>query len=153
MNSTQAFSQAREFLLRHRTDYDAAMAGFRWPRLPRFNWAIDWFDEFARNNTRTALRIVHDVGDQPREVSATFAELSGRSTRVANWLHGRAVEKGDRILVMLPNTLPLWELMLGAMKLGAVIIPATTQLTRDDLADRIAFIQNGSGAVPGPFDC
>jgi len=24
---------------------------------------------------------------------------------------------------------------------------------RDDLADRIAFIQNGSGAVPGPMDC
>src|SRR5437763_5570484 len=24
---------------------------------------------------------------------------------------------------------------------------------RDDLAERIAFIQNGSGAVPGPFDC
>ena len=26
-------------------------------------------------------------------------------------------------------------------------------LTRDDLAERIAFVQNGSGAVPGPFDC
>jgi cystathionine beta-lyase/cystathionine gamma-synthase len=24
---------------------------------------------------------------------------------------------------------------------------------RDDLAERVAFIQNGSGAVPGPFDC
>lgn len=24
---------------------------------------------------------------------------------------------------------------------------------RDDLAERLAFIQNGSGAVPGPFDC
>src|SRR5205085_1973040 len=83
--------------------------------------------EYARNNTRTALRIVHDGGDKPREVSATFAELSERSTRVASWLHGRGVEKGDRILVMLPNTLPLWELMLGAMKLGAVIIPATAQ--------------------------
>ncbi len=57
---------------------------------------------------------------------------------MANWLHQRGVEKGDRVLVMLPNTLPLWELMLGAMKLGAVIIPATTQLTRDDLADRIS---------------
>ena len=25
--------------------------------------------------------------------------------------------------------------------------------SRDDLAERLAFIQNGSGAVPGPFDC
>ena len=138
MNPTQAFSQARELLLRHRTDYAAAVKQFHWPRLARFNWAIDWFDEYARGNRRTALRIIHDGGDKPREVSATFADLSERSTRVANWLHGRGVEKGDRVLVMLPNTLPLWEFMLGAMKLGAVIIPATTQLTRDDLADRIS---------------
>ncbi|HET7787709.1 MAG TPA: AMP-binding protein [Myxococcales bacterium] len=138
MNPTQAFSQARELLLRHRTDYDAAVKQFQWPQLRRFNWGIDWFDEYARGNTRTALRIVHDGGDKPREVSATFSELSERSTRVANWLHGRGVEKGDRVLVMLPNTLPLWEFMLGAMKLGAVIIPATTQLTREDLADRIS---------------
>ena len=103
MNPTHAFSNAREFLLRRRTEYDAAMAEFRWPRLPRFNWAVDWFDEYARGNTRTALRIVHDGGDKPREVSATFADLSERSTRVANWLHGRGVAKGDRILVMLPN--------------------------------------------------
>jgi acetyl-CoA synthetase len=39
---------------------------------------------------------------------------------------------------MLPNTVPLWELLLAAMKLGAVVIPSTTQLTRDDLEDRVA---------------
>ncbi len=138
MNPTQAFSRARELLLRNRTDYDAAVKQFEWPRLRRFNWGIDWFDEYARGNTRTGLRIVHDGGDKPREVSASFAELSERSTRVASWMHARGVEKGDRILLMLPNTMPLWELMLAAMKLGAVIIPATTQLTREDLADRIS---------------
>jgi cystathionine gamma-lyase len=26
-------------------------------------------------------------------------------------------------------------------------------VNRDDLAERLAFVQNGSGAVPGPFDC
>ena len=39
---------------------------------------------------------------------------------------------------MLGNVVPLWECMLAAMKLGAVVIPATTLLTRDDLADRFA---------------
>ncbi|MGE5141107.1 MAG: AMP-binding protein, partial [Rudaea sp.] len=32
---------------------------------------------------------------------------------------------------------PLWELTLAAIKLGAVVSPATTLLTRDDLIDRI----------------
>ena len=48
------------------------------------------------------------------------------------------MRRGDRILVMLGNVVPLWECMLAAMKLGAVIVPATTLLTRNDLADRFA---------------
>jgi acetyl-CoA synthetase len=39
---------------------------------------------------------------------------------------------------MLGNVAPLWECMLAAMKLGAVIVPATTLLTRGDLGDRFA---------------
>ncbi len=39
---------------------------------------------------------------------------------------------------MLGNIPPLWETMLAVMKLGGVIIPATTLLTPDDLADRIS---------------
>ena len=46
------------------------------------------------------------------------------------------MRRGDRILLMLGNVVPLWEVMLAAMKLGAVVIPATTLLTPDDLADR-----------------
>jgi len=34
------------------------------------------------------------------------------------------VRRGDHILVMLGNQAPLWEVMLAAMKLGAVVIPA-----------------------------
>ncbi|MEI6219450.1 MAG: AMP-binding protein, partial [bacterium] len=39
-------------------------------------------------------------------------------------------------LMMLGNEVPLWETMLAAIKLGAVLIPATTLLTPDDLLDR-----------------
>jgi acetyl-CoA synthetase len=47
------------------------------------------------------------------------------------------VRRGDRILIMLQNQVALWEVMLAAMKLGAVTIPATTLLAHDDLTDRI----------------
>ena len=134
MNSTDAFRRARDFLHQHREDYEAAYRGFRWPELGSFNWALDWFDVLAEGNAGTALHIVDDDG---REAKLSYAELAERSNRVAVFLRRLGVERGHRILMMLPNSVPIWEVMLGAMKLGAVIIPATSLLTPEDLRDRL----------------
>jgi acetyl-CoA synthetase len=131
--SAANFLAAREFLLEAREDYDRAYRDFHWPALDRFNWALDYFDRMAFRNDRPALWIVNEGGDEHK---LTFAEMAERSSRVANHLRGLGVERGDRILLMLGNVVPLWEVMLAAMKLGAVTIPATTLLTRDDLLDR-----------------
>ena len=130
-----AFTQARDFLLKHRTDYPTAYRDFQWPRLTEFNWALDYFDAMARGNDAAALHIVAEDG---AEVRRNFAQLSARSGQVANWLRAQGVQRGDRILLMMGNELPLWELMLACIKLGAVMIPATPMLTPDDLADRLA---------------
>src|SRR5262249_47453137 len=45
--------------------------------------------------------------------------------------------RGDHLLLVLNNVAPLWEVMLAAMKLGVVVIPATTLLTAEELADRV----------------
>jgi len=131
--SAAAFLTARDFLWRHRTDYDTAYRDFRWPALDRFNWALDYFDPMARGNEKPALWIVNEGAGETKH---SFAELSERSSRVANYLRGLGVKRGDRILLMLGNVVPLWEVMLAAMKLGAVVIPATTLLNRGDLLDR-----------------
>jgi acetyl-CoA synthetase len=134
MRSTDAFRRARDFLQAHRTDYATACAEFRWPVLDTFNWALDWFDVIAEGNRGTALHIVEDDG---REVKLSYGELAERSNRVAVFLRRLGVERGDRILMMLPNSVPIWEVMLAGMKLGAVIIPATSLLTPEDLRDRL----------------
>jgi acetyl-CoA synthetase len=132
---TAAYRAARDLLLRHRTDYETARAQFTWPDLDEFNWALDWFDVLAAEHPeRDALRVVTADSD----VRLSYAELAARSNQVANWLRGLGVRRGDRVLVMLGNIAPLWEVILAAMKLGAVIIPASTLLGPDDLADRIA---------------
>ncbi len=119
------FLAARDFLLRHREDYETAYREFRWPKLDRFNWALDYFDVMARDNAQPALWLVdEDAG----ETKLSFAELSERSNRVANAFRRLGVRRGDRVLLMLGNVVPLWECMLAAMKLGAVIVPATTLL-------------------------
>ncbi|MFL9654978.1 isobutyrate:CoA ligase IbuL [Streptomyces sp. PB17] len=132
--ATELFRSARDFLLEHREDYTAAYEGFRWPRPDAFNWALDWFDVIADGNGRTALHIVEEDG---REVRVSFAEMSARSNRVANRLREWGVGPEDRILVMLGNQAELWETALAAMKLRAVVIPATTLLGPADLRDRV----------------
>lgn len=132
-SSAQAFLAARDLLLLHRRDIKAARAAFRWPALGRFNWALDHFDRMAAGNEASALRF---VAPGAPETSISFAALSARSNQVANHLRALGVRRGDRILLLLGNVQPLWEAMLAAMKLGAVVIPATTMLTEDDLRDR-----------------
>ena len=127
------FLAARDLLLRHRTDPAAAHAAFQWPRLGAFNWALDHFDRMAAGNEATALRI---LGPGAEDDAISFAALSARSNQVANGLRALGVKRGDRVLLLLGNVRPLWEAMLAAIKLGAVVIPATTMLTPDDLQDR-----------------
>ena len=133
---TDAFRAARDLLLRHRDDYRAATSEFSWPTLDEFNWALDWFDVIAAEHPdREALRVVAADGAEAR---LSYAELAARSNQVANWLRDLGVRRGDRLLLMLGNVAPLWEVILAAMKLGAVIIPASTLLGSEDLTDWIA---------------
>ncbi len=131
---TQKFRSARDLLLANRSEYDTAYQEFVWPEFDRFNWALDWFDTIAQGNDHPALWIVEEDG---RETKRTFAEMAEQSNRVANWLRSQGVRRGDRVILMLGNQVELWETILAAMKLGAVIIPASTLLGPAELKDRI----------------
>jgi acetyl-CoA synthetase len=135
--ATGAFRAARDLLLGFREDYAAARSAFRWPRPEHFNWALDWFDVIAADpvtGPRTALWITEEDGGETR---ISFREMAERSSRVAGWLRARGVRAGDRVLVMLGNQAEQWETALAAMKLRAVVIPATPLLGPADLRDRI----------------
>src|SRR6476620_3087864 len=133
------FQEARAFLLKHRADYDMAVKQFRWPDPVPFNWALDWFDaELARDpasKDRAALWIVDAASE--KETKLSFETLSRRSSQVANFLRAQGLKRGDHLLLLLGNVVPLWETMLAAIKLGVVVIPATTLLTQDELRDRL----------------
>ncbi|MEV4217583.1 AMP-binding protein [Nonomuraea sp. NPDC049725] len=135
MDVTEAYRASRDLLLSLRGEHERAVAEFRWPELgDRFNWAVDWFDAVARGNDRPALVIVEEDGTVTER---GYEEMSRASDRLASWLAARGVSKGDPVMLMLGNQVELWESMLAVMKLGAVILPATTALTTADLADRI----------------
>ncbi len=79
---------------------------------------------------RTALWIVEEDGTEHK---VSFAEMADSSDRVATWLRGLGVGKGDRVILMLGNQVELWEAMLAVAKLGAVIMPTTGALGPADL--------------------
>ncbi|WP_454792005.1 AMP-binding protein [Mycolicibacterium lutetiense] len=134
-SNTDRYRGARDQLVATIADYGRAVDEFAWPQISgTFNWAVDWFDAIARDNDRPALWIVEEDGS---EQQVTFAEMAQRSDRVAAWLRGLGVGKGDRVLLMLGNQVELWEAMLAIAKLGAVIMPTTGALGPADLSDRI----------------
>ena len=139
---TARLRAARDFLLAHRDDYDTAYREFRWPALEDVQLGARLVRRGRRRGRRPPGAVDRRAGRLARR-RRTFAELSARSNQVANWLREQGVARGDRIILMLGNQVELWETMLAAMKLGAVIIPATTLLGPADLAT------GSSAATPG----
>jgi acetyl-CoA synthetase len=140
MTASERFLAARNFLLQYRTDYERAYREFEWPELVEFNWALDYFDVMARDNDDPALWIVANGAEN---LKLSFAQMSERSSRIANFLRNAGVRRGERILLMLPNRVELWDTMLAAIKLGAVLLPAATQLTAGDVRDRVRTAKPG----------
>lgn len=135
-SATEIYRAARDQLIALKGDHARAVEEFRFPDVgPTFNWAIDWFDAYARGNERPGLIIVEEDGSSQQ---LTFDEISRRSDQIAAWLAGQGVRKGDAIIVMLGNQIELWESMLAIMKLGAVIMPTTTAVGPTELEDRIS---------------
>lgn len=133
--ATAAYRTARDRLLAWRDDFERAHEEFSFPDVgPVFNWAHDWFDPVARGNPRPALVILEEDGTRS---AWTFDQLVSRSDQVASWMQQVGVRPGDPLIVMLGNQVALWDVMLAAMKLGAVIVPTTTALGPSDLSDRV----------------
>jgi len=136
MNSTAETKKfiALRNLLMNVPSYEEALKNFKWPRMSKFNWAIDYFDNMARKNSKPAV-IYTDTENNERIIS--FEEMRKRSNQVANFLRAHAFKKGDRVLIMMDTSIEIYEIFLGVMKMGGTIIPASTLLSPNDISDRI----------------
>lgn len=117
-----------------RAAYDRLRKSFRWECGEHFNFGFDVVDRRAEAAPgRVAL---HWAGrDQQRVV--TWSEVASRSERLARALLGLGLQRGDRVLVVLPRIIPWWETLVGLMKSGLVAMPGTSLLTARDMAYRI----------------
>ncbi|MBN3318073.1 ACSM3 synthetase, partial [Atractosteus spatula] len=116
------------------------------PRVPEyFNFAKDVIDKWAEKEKlggraeSPAFWWVNDGGDQIRW---TFEELALHSRRTANVLSGPCdLQRGDRVLLILPRLPEWWLVNVACMRTGTVLIPGTSQLTARDILQRLRVSQ------------
>jgi acyl-coenzyme A synthetase/AMP-(fatty) acid ligase len=131
-------------------DYDEERRNFRWQVADDYNFAIDTIGHWAEDPGKLAMLW---IGQDGREERYTFAAFDEQSSRVAHALKTLGMQKGERVLLMLPRVPEWWEAMLGLMKLGAIGIPCTTLLTpkdiqyRAEIAEAVALITDQAGAA------
>jgi acyl-coenzyme A synthetase/AMP-(fatty) acid ligase len=132
------------------TDYEAERRNFRLEVPEYFNFATDVTGKWASDPQKLAMLW---VGQHDERRQLTFAHFAEQSSRAANAFAALGIQKGDRVLVMLPRVPEWWESVLGLMKLGAIPIPCTTLLTpkdiqfRAEVAEAAGFITDSEGAA------
>ncbi|MFC4454683.1 AMP-binding protein [Deinococcus sonorensis] len=128
--SAANFRAALHAITAHRDDYAAQRATFAWPQLGTFNWADDVFRPLSEA-CGDAPALVWDGGQQ------SYAELERQANRIGRLLQAGGVQPGDHLLLMLSGVPELWAILIAAIRIGAVVLPATTLLPAHDLPDRL----------------
>ena len=99
-----------------------------------FNFGFDVVDEWARvEPEKKALLWCNDAGE---ERLFTFTDISRLSNKAANAFQRMGIKKGDVVLCILRRRWEYWVIATALCKLGAIIIPASLQLTKKDIAYR-----------------
>jgi acyl-coenzyme A synthetase/AMP-(fatty) acid ligase len=129
------------------TSYEDARATYRVELGERFNPVIDIVDAWAAE-APDDLALVSLGPDGSTIAEHTVAEVARESRRAARALQELGVAKGDPIFIMLPRV-PAWYFaMLGAIRIGAIVMPGTNQLTARDISYRV----RAAGAVAAITD-
>lgn len=115
-------------------NYEHEYRTFRLEMPEKFNFSYDVFDKWAQEPNKVALFWTSEDGDEKK---FTFDELKRLSLHFSAYLKSLEINKGDRVLLMLPVVPEWWISMLGMLRLGVIAIPATTLLTPKDISYRI----------------
>ncbi|MED4531035.1 acetate--CoA ligase [Metabacillus fastidiosus] len=127
------------------TNYDEVYKNFNWKSIEdKFSWsktgkinaAYEAIDKHADTFRKNKIALYYR--DQEREEKYTFKEMKGLSNKAGNILKNAAdVEKGDRVFVFMPRTPELYFIILGAIKLGAIVGPLFEAFMEGAVKDRL----------------
>jgi acetyl-CoA synthetase len=132
-------------------DYDAEREAYRMNVPQDFNAVVDIIDRWA-DEAPDDMALVSLDGTGGVVAEQTIDDLALQARQAAQAFSGLGVNKGDPIFIMLPRVPAWYAAVLGAIRLGAVPMPGTGQLTSRDIgyrlrsADAVAAVTDLSGA-------
>jgi acetyl-CoA synthetase len=123
--------------------YDELISRLRWAIPERYNIGVDVCDKWAdKDPERVALEWILPSGATSRY---SFGDLKGLSNRLANLLRANGVERGDRVAILLPQSLHTAFGHIAVYKLGAIAVPLFTLFGTEALQYRLA--NSGTRAI------
>ncbi|MGI6546215.1 MAG: AMP-binding protein [Fastidiosipilaceae bacterium] len=103
--------------------------GFSCPE--NFNFAYDVVDVLGAETPERRAMLWRSVNDEKH--TFTFKDMKDMSDRAASFFLSLGIRKGDMVMLILKRHYQFWFAILGLHKIGAVAVPATNQLRKDDL--------------------
>ncbi len=114
--------------------YDELKRDFRVITPENFNFAYDVVDVYATEcPDKKALVWCDDNGE---EKIFNFKEISDYSKKAARFFISHGIKKGDRVMLFLRRRYEFWWISVALHRIGAIAIPATTQLLAPDIEYR-----------------
>lgn len=99
-----------------------------------FNFGYDVVDAWAEAEPEKKALVWCDEEDN--EKTFTFTQIKALSNKTANFLKSLGVKKGSVVMMILRRRWEYWVCATALHKLGAILIPATLQLTKKDIVYR-----------------
>ncbi|BAF86547.1 putative fatty-acid-CoA ligase protein [Azorhizobium caulinodans ORS 571] len=120
-------------------DFDRLRAAFQWRIPARYNMATHACDGWAaRDPSRPALYVPQGADFVP----VSYGHLAEASNRFANALAAKGITRGDRVAILLPQSIEVLVTHLAVYKLGAIAVPLASAFGVEALTFRL----NDSGA-------
>ncbi len=123
-----------KFMQADTSSYERFCESFRITADNSFNYGFDVVDALAaKTPDKLALLYTNPAGEERR---FTFRDISRYSNRAANYFQSLGIQKGDAVMLILKRNYQYWFAAMGLCKLGAILIPATSQLCEKDIEYR-----------------
>ena len=116
------------------SSYEDFIENYRVEAPDNFNFGFDVVDAWAElDPDKLALWWLDEAGG---ELKYTFSDIKRLGNKAANFFTGLGIKKGDFVMLILKQRHEYWLCATALHKIGAVVIPATPQLTSKDIAYR-----------------
>lgn len=138
------------------TDGSGALTGVSFRNTEHFNFGFDIIDAIAAKYP-DKLALLHLDADK-NERRFTYRDLKTASNRCVNYFRSLGIGRGDKVMLVLKRHYQFWFAMIALHKLGAVAIPATSQLKEHDFTYRFdaagvdAILATADDGVPACVD-